>query len=93
MGFHGKKRNGGIAMMDKRMKDRWERSQATRLQKAIAASPDEGGTPETGERLKYGALIDRLRKRAALANGINEFGLEGDLLDAAAALGELKETH
>lgn len=45
----------------------------------------------TKPRLKYGALIERLRKRAALANEINEFGLEGDLLDAAAALGELKD--
>lgn len=44
-----------------------------------------------GKRLKYGALIDRLRKRAALAKEINERQLEGDLLDAAAALSELKE--
>lgn len=45
----------------------------------------------TEKKLKYGALIERLRKRAALAQEINESGLESDLLDAAAALSELKE--
>lgn len=35
----------------------------------------------------YGALIERLRKRATIASLEHKFGLESDLLDAIAVIG------
>lgn len=51
MGFHGKKRS--VAMVDRRMQERWERSQSRRLVETLADSPASGETHVSQDKMVH----------------------------------------